>query len=425
MARTPVNGLDGPSIRQLREERGWTQQQLVQEIRAVAAEWGLHVPAVNVHMISKWENGHVRVGHQYTRLIEAAFARTMNLDTEPGRYDMDRRRFLAGATGVGALTLASTMGLEPWQRLSSALQRRSHVDEATVDHLETMTTTFSQLFLTVSPIALLAPARSHLDSLTQFLTDGSIPAKLRQRLASMASESAILLGWLMQDGGDEAVAQEFYLTALDAAAEANDPAIGAYAIASASTLEAFRSSPAQSIHLLTDATVKGSSVRNATPSTRAWAHSLIAEAHTRDGNAAGALTALDTAHDILDQAAGDEPRPRSTFFDRARLAGERGVTGVRLGLPEQAEPALNEAMATLHDDPKTESRILTNLARVHLQRREVEQACATVIQSLDLAQRTGSKTGVRDIRDFRHQLEPWNDLDMVQQLDDHLAIVLS
>lgn len=205
-------------------------------------------------------------------------------------------------------------------------------------------------------------------------------------------------------------------------AEANDPAIGAYAIASASTLEAFRSSPAQSIHLLTDATVKGTSVRNATPSTRAWAHSLIAEAHTRDGNAAGALTALDTAHDILDRTADYEPRPRASFFDRARLAGERGVTGVRLGLPDQAEPALSEAIATLNDDPKTESRILTNLARVHLQRHEIEQACATVIDSLEVARRTGSKTGIRDIRDFRHQLQPWNNLNAVQQLDDRLAV---
>ena len=425
MARPAPNALAGATIRRFREDRGWSQPRLVQELCATATALGHHTPGVTVQMISKWENDKVGLSAFYAELVDATFARTMDVDPEPGRYDMDRRRFLTGASTVGAVAYASTFGLEPWQRLSSSLQRRTRVDLTVVDNLETMTTTLSRLFLTVAPVALVGPSRSHLDTLTQLLNDGSIPARLRRRLASLAGESSILMAWLMQDQGDDAIAQEFYLTALDAADEAGDPGIGAYAIASASTLEAFRSSPSQSIHLLTDATVKGSAVRAATPSTRAWAYSLVAEAYTRDGNTAEAFRALDIAQDILSSEHDDDPRPRSPFFDSARLAGERGVTGVRLHRPDDAEPALLEALAGLEKDPKSESRILTHLARVQLQRSEVEQACATVMRSLEVARRTGSSTGVRDIHDFRRGLTRWKDIDAVRQLDDHLAVKIA
>ena len=204
-----------------------------------------------------------------------------------------------------------------------------------------------------------------------------------------------------------------------------DPALGAYAIASASTLPAFRSSPSQSVHLLTEAEVKGSRVLDATPSTRAWAYSLVAEAHVRDGNGAEAMTALDTAEEILSNGEPeDEPRPRAVFFDEARLVGERGVTSARLHMPDQAEDPLLRAIDGLNDDPKTESRMLTNLARVRLDQNEPDEAIRLAVESLEVAQRTGSEIGAGDIRALRRDLNPWRDLDGVHDLDELLAVQL-
>jgi transcriptional regulator with XRE-family HTH domain len=425
MGHRRKSGFTGPSIRRLRDERNWTQPDLVEAIRRAAAELGQHQPGVTVQMISRWENGKITVSADYQLLLEHAFARTMDLNDDSWEDMLNRRRFLTGTTSVGVALLGASLGLEPWQRLSATLQHRARTDQATVDNLETVTTTFSQLFQTVAPIALIAPVRSHLDSLTRLLTDGSLSEGLRRQLASLASESSILLGWITQDQGDEGVAQEFYLSALDAAAEAHDPAIGAYAIASASTLKAFRSSPSQSIHLLTDATVKGSSVRDASPSTRAWIYSLQAEAHVRDGDAADAFAALDAAQDVLDRPDSDEDRrPRSQFFDQARLVGERGVTAVRLHMPDVAEEPLAASIDGLASDPKTESRMLTHLARARLQQREVEEACRLAIRSLDVAQDTGSTIGIKDLHDFRQDLTPWRDVDAVHELDERLAVQL-
>lgn len=413
--------------RRLRDERGWSQKRLVQEIRATARLLGMNEPGVTDQMISRWENGHVGLSRENAHLVTQTFARTMIVtpDDDSWEHDMDRRTFLAGTASVGLLVVGNTLGLEPWQRLSSALQRRTSVDEATADNLETLTATFSKLFQTVAPVALAGPVRSHLETITTLLADASLTSGLRARLASLAGESSILLGWITQDQGDHRVAQQFYLSALDAADEAGDPALGAYAIASASTLPAFRSSPSQSLHLLTEAEVKGSRVTDATRSTRAWAYSLVAEAHVRDGNGTDAMQALDIAEDILDRSGlEDEPRPRAIFFDQARLVGERGVTATRLHLADQAEDPLVKAIDGLGHDPKTESRMLTHLARVRLSQDEPTEAIRLAIKSLEVALRTGSETGVDDIRTLRHDLNAWKGLDEIQELEEQLAVRL-
>lgn len=171
---------------------------------------------------------------------------------------------------------------------------------------------------------------------------------------------------------------------LDASVEAIDNPLGAYAIASASTLPAFRSSPSQTLHLLTEANIKGLSVDDASPTTRAWIHSLEAEAHARGGDEGAALQALDAAELVLAELGDEEePRPRVPFFDDARLLGERGVTLVRLDMPHESMDYLDEAMRLTESDQKIQSMLLTSLALAHVRRGEIDQACAMALRSLE------------------------------------------
>ena len=122
-----------------------------------------------------------------------------------------------------------------------------------------------------------------------------------------------------------------YRSALTAAAEAGDTQLGAYAIGSASVLPAWRSSPSESVRLLTEAEVHGFQINDASPSTRAWVYSLEAEAHTRADNESRAFAALENADRILTSStnANDTRAPRIAFFDQIRLLGERGITAIR------------------------------------------------------------------------------------------------
>lgn len=411
--------LTGPEITQKRSSLNWTQTRLCQEIRRAAQELGWDEPGVNESMVSRWENGKSAPASRYQQLLDLVFARTLETHDESWEYEMQRRAFLRYSLAAAGIVLAG-IDDDPFNRLVSALHGRSRLDVGAVDSLQEVTAGFSTLYQSVAPGALVAPVRSHLDSLTHILAGDIRTGALRRRVASLAGETAILMGWLSQDRGDEGTAQRYYMSALDAADEAEDSGLGAYAIGSASTLSAFRSSPAESIFLLTGAEVHGFRADHATPSTRAWILSLQAEAHTRDGDAVAAMGALDEADKLLTGTAGsDEPRPRVSFFDQARLLGERGVAAVRLGLPHEGEAALDEALRSITVDHKIQSRLLTKLAQAHLRQGNIERACELAIDSLDIARDTSAS--VDDIRSLRHDLNPWVGAEALDRLDARLA----
>jgi len=121
--------------------------------------------------------------------------------------------------------------------------------------------------------------------------------------------------------GEHAAALSHYQTAMDAAQEANAPALGAYAIGSASTLPAFRASPEHTLYLLTEGTL-GFRASEASAGPRAGIGSLEAVAHAKAGDEAEAFRSVDRAASALALAVEDDVRPRVPFFDEARLAGE-------------------------------------------------------------------------------------------------------
>jgi hypothetical protein len=240
----------------------------------------------------------------------------------------------------------------------------------------------------------------------------------------MTAEMSILHGWLSKEDGDEVAAQHYFTAALGAAAEADNNDLGAYAAASASTLKAFRSSPHDSLQLLTTTNLRGIDMARASTATRIWIACLEAEVHTRTGSRSPALKALDRADALLHRLdPNDGQRPVLGHFDQASLMGERGVTAARLNVPSEAIPALDTALAGLAQYPKTQSRILTSTARAHLTHGDVDQATAAALQSLDIAEQTGSQVGINSIHDLRREMRPYANTTSVQLLDQRLAQV--
>ncbi len=131
------------------------------------------------------------------------------------------------------------------------------------------------------------------------------------------------------------------------------------------------------------------------------------------------------ADDNLTQVDPDDgPRPLLGHFNEASLMGERGITAVQLHQPADAEPALDHALANMADYPKTQSRLLTNAARGHLQQGRFDQACSAALRSLDVALQTGSGVGVADVRELRVDFQPYASTDAVRELDEALAVQL-
>jgi transcriptional regulator with XRE-family HTH domain/tetratricopeptide (TPR) repeat protein len=412
---------DSSSIRRQRTERGWSQTRFIQELRASAAQLGDYEPGVTVAMVSKWENGKSAPSDRYRRLIDHAFARTLVVGDDSWEDEMQRRAFLHSSATAGLALFGYSVGSEPWQRLDSTLRHASVVDDVTTDNLETLTTTFGRLFLTATPTTVVNPVRSHLDTLAQLLNDHSLRQAQRRRLASLAAETAILLGWINKDVGEHGTAQQYFLTAIEAATAGEDRSLGAYALACASTLPAFRANPDQTVHLLAEAEVKGVRADQAQGATRAYVLTLEAEARGRAGDQAGALRAFDEAAPLVDTAIDPvDRRPRLPFFDSTRFLAERGLAAVKLGLASEGRTALDAALGQMPGDRRIRSRFLTNLANAQLRLGDIDQACETALGSLDITKRSNIHTAADELRRFRRELDSWADTRAVKNFDDRL-----
>lgn len=425
MPTGPTHSLDGPTIRRLRDERRWTQDDLVQAIRRAAIELGFNIPGVNVQMVSRWENGKVGISNEYVALLEHAFSRSLVVDDHNFEDAMRRRAFLLGSTAAVGLTVVNALGNEPWQRLAASLRGRTAIDQATVDNLALLNLRFAEMFQPVDPRNLTGPVRAHFDTITDLLRTNAMADPIRRRLTSLAAEMSILIGWLHKEQGDHLTAQQCFTAGLTAAVEAGDNNLGAYAVASASTLDAFRSSPEQSIDLLTSADVRGARLDRADISTQVWIDVLQAEVHTRTSNTAAAFEALDRAgHNVELIDPEDSRRPMLGYFDRSSVIGERGITAVRLDVDAETEASLREALATASDFPKTQSRLLINVARAHAAHGRHEEACQAAISALDIAEQTGSEVGIDDVRAFRRDQAGSIPAELLGELDDRLAVQL-
>jgi Helix-turn-helix domain len=339
----------------------------------------------------------------------------------------NRRAFLHDATIMAGTAAAGASladrGDEPWQRLTAALRGTIRVDSTTVTNLERLTVGLERLESQMSPNALVGAVIGHLDSISQLL-HAPMTLSLWQRLCSIAAETSALAGWLTWDLNTPAAAQAYFRTGLDAADDAGDRAVGAYLVGGLCVQPSYREQPLIRLNGLNGNGIRYSE-SDASPATRSWMACLVAEAHVMLGDERAALAELDRAEAMLQQADGDDPghwRPRVTFFDQARLLGERGVALARLGRAEPAREVLTLAMTSL--DPtmtKIRPRLLVELASSAIQTGEVDTACQHARQALAMAVDLQVEPNLQDVYRIRRDLQPWADTASVRDLDRRLA----
>ena len=342
--------------------------------------------------------------------------------------EQNRRTFLrnatilAGTTAAAGATIAAR-GDEPWQRLTAALRGTTHVDTTTVTNLERVTVGLERLEAHMSPTALVGAVIGHLDAIARLLR---VPMRipLRQHLCSVAAETSALAGWLTWDLDTPTTAAAYFRAGLDAADDAGDRAIGAYLVGGLCVQPSYREQPEIRLRNL-DGSTLGYAQADASPATRSWMACLEAEAHVIAGDERAALTALDRAETILEHASSDDPtqrRPRVSFFDHARLLGERGVAMARLGRAEPAQALLTDAMASL--DPamtKIRPRLLAELASSAIQHGDLDTACRHASDALTMAADLQVQPNLQDVYRIRRDLSPWADTAPVRDLDRQLA----
>jgi transcriptional regulator with XRE-family HTH domain len=439
--RSQVDQAQRPNkrLRLQRRLRGWSQEDVAAGLHRLAAELDEAELGVDATMVSRWERGTRRPRPRYVRLLCNLFelpAEQLGIVEDPdfgslpeqaadalddddvGRQDFIRQ--VSAMLGVAALPMSrfEPAGEEPWERLARALRSPGRVDGETLDHLEQVTVALQSLAPTqVAPRTLLGPVTGHLDAIT-LLLQGAPPPALRARLCSLAAETAGLAGWLRWSLDDADGATAYFRTALDAAHEAGDRALGAWLMGSAACQPPHREDPQERLRQLRGRT-HGFVQADATSDTQVWLAAKEADACAMLGDAAGCLRALDRAETVLARRDREEsPRPRFSAVDETWLGGERGASLARLGMTREARAILQPVLASL--GPSSEHDrvwLFTSLASAYAREAEPEEAVRVARLALNGASRLQLEPVLRVLDSLRSDLAPYEDSPAVREFD--------
>jgi transcriptional regulator with XRE-family HTH domain len=390
-----MEGLPRPNdlLRLQRRLRGWSQDDVAAALQRLAASWGEPELGLDANTVSRWERGASRPRPQSVRLLSALFERppeelgfVEDEDPEPlvppkaaVDDDRSRRQFLER---LADLLRNAAMppgfhraGTEPWERLLGALRQRNQVDSETVAHLERTTVALETLEPTeVGSKALVGPVAGHLDQISELLR-GSLRPDLRGRLCSIAGETAGIAGWLHWNLGDVGRASACFQSAIRAAREADDRALGIALLGSAACQPRGPEDVEARI-----AKLQGSAefrLADATPSNRMWMAAKEADAYALLGRETECRRALDRAAALIGlvEAEGEERRPRFMALNASWLAGEHGASLAKLGRTDEARGLLLSVLAGLGPGAERDRAWLTlALATTYQKDGEAEEA---------------------------------------------------
>ncbi len=430
-------------LREFRERRGLTQQEVADELTKLAWSRDHQRVGVNADMVSKWERGEKRPSRMYRELYCLLFRVTSaELGLAPAGPHLDSLEVQLPAPGLPSQHLQSSPHVSKDEfvdrrsllmllgaaSLSIALpgcgdalatSARSSTSAADVlDDAERLAARYQELYHSVDPTALLRQAVAHLDVVSQQLKL-SPAAPLRRRFLENYGQVALLAGRLaLFDLSDVMSARAYLNTAAEAAHEAGSGVLAAVALGHTSFVAAAEQRYTAAASYLHGAEQDARDV----PLVNSWLSAVEAEIQSNTGSASRAFAALERAHSAM-QRGGESAVPSwFDFYDETRLAGFAGFAYLRAGRLEEADRALRNAADRLPTHAvKQRSVALLDLATVQVRRREVDEACRLATEAADLLSRAGYATGTARLLAFRPLVQRWKDHPGVRLLDEQLV----
>ena len=244
-------------------------------------------------------------------------------------------------------------------------------------------------------------------------------ARARQQLCVLACELFQLAGEIFFDSNQYTDAACCYNLAADAGREARSYDRWACALTRQAFLHMYDQQYAQAASILS-AAARVAQHGDSQLSTRHWIAAVQAQAHAGRGDLDSSKRALDAAGDVLDLTGPVQPGGWLRF-DGSHLAEERGTCYLALGRADLAETALIQALGQ-SVSLRRRGSLLTDLALVGIQRRDLDQLLRYGHDAIDLAEQTQSSGYVgRKLQILKTQLDPFAADNRATQLTDRIA----
>ncbi|MER0482089.1 transcriptional regulator [Streptomyces sp. Edi2] len=363
------------------------------------------------------------VGLQFSPTVLGAIEQVCEL----WRSDVGRRDFLSGSTvAASALVEPSRDWLITGADSQVARNAGARVGISDVEAVRAMTTALSELDHRFGAGHVRPVVVHYLNSVVSGLLAGSYRESVGRELFAAVARLTELGGYMAVDTGQPGLAQRYYIQALRLAQAAGDRGYGGYVLAaSMSHLAASLGNPRE-IAQLARAAQEGAR-GHVTPRAEAMfcaaearGHALMGDGRAFQVVAGRAVAAMERADASAE--AGDDPVWIS-HFDQAYLADELAHCHRDLGQPGPAGQRAQEALDG-HPEGRARRRAigLLLLAGAQAQQREVEQACHTGTQAVELLSGLRSDRGAEYLEDFQLRLEPFRDEPVVREFSSRLEL---
>jgi hypothetical protein len=423
----------GDLVESILQLTGWTQVQLVYELRVVARALQEPEPSgLQPVTVNRWMRGRQKPGGYYERLLRLLYAavrgqlaagrsieRRVVMSASVGNEDgdeMKRRRFLTCTAA-----LAAGFAVDP-EALTAALLSSSAVDATVVDGLGLSVREHVRRWHLERPDALLPIIKKDVTTLNE-LRIGSSVAGARRRLASLTAETAAVAGWLAWQSGNDEAAEAYYTFAHSLTSESRDHDGRAFVLVLRSFVRSglFRPGAADDravlamLHEAVELTARSTS-----PFVRVFALARRAEELARTGDVTAVERDLDRADTVLAAARAPDDGFFS-YFDEDRLLGCRGTCAAAQRRPREAASLLSAMLAATPAELAAErSILLADLGGAYAMLGEVDHACDLLVRSLELggdgyANRVGRVLAIRAAH-----LTRWSSSPGVVRLDESL-----
>jgi hypothetical protein len=264
----------------------------------------------------------------------------------------------------------------------------------------------------------------YLDGVVADLLAGWYSDRVGRELFAAAAELTELAGYMAVDAGRHGLAQRYYIQALRLAQAADDRGYGGYVLAAGMSHLAGHLGSPHEIAQLARAAQEGSRGRVGA-TTSAMFFAAEARGHAVVGDEASCAAAMSRATKAMAKARPAEDPAWISHFTPSYLADEFAHCYRDLGKPRQSREQAQAALAG-HAESHVRRRAMDTLvlATSYVQEGEIEGACETGGQALELIGRVRSSRGFDYLRDFDRRLEPYQASATVTRFRERAAEVL-
>jgi hypothetical protein len=330
---------------------------------------------------------------------------TIDVITALWRSDLERRQFIVDSVFVaGAYATSAIRWLTaPPTGVSLPTRSTRQVGHADVDAIREVTQTFHRLDnLFGGGRARSTVVRYLHDEVGPLLHDGRYSDAVGRDLFTAAAELTRLAGWMAYDLEQHGLAQRYLIQALRLAREANNYALGGEILAGMSHQAVYLHRADDALDLARAA--YESATRAGLPALAS--ESLIMQAHALaiDNEPTACGRALNAAEQTFERSGSTDTPQWLSYFDEAYMAAKFGHCFRELGQGGKTEYFAQRSLDMVDGYVRGRTFNVVLLANAQLQQQNLDEACATGNQAIDLGAGLQSARTIKYIRDLRRRM---------------------